>query len=67
MVGQGLYTENFQCAYCGKIAYKNGTWGYRRRVPSTKKKKNLVTIYFCGYSCMRAWDKAHEQKGGVAK
>lgn len=63
MAGHGLYTESFQCAQCGKIAYKNGTWGYRRRVPSptNKKKSNLITIYFCGYSCMRAWDKAKER------
>lgn len=62
MAGHGLYTESFQCAQCGKIAYKNGTWGYRRRVPSpTNKKHNLITIYFCGYSCMRAWDKEKER------
>lgn len=65
MAGHGLYTENFQCAQCGKIAYKNGTWAYRRNM-SVNKGKSTKVIYFCGYGCMRAWDKEHE-KGGKAK
>ena len=52
-----VYTENFQCAKCGKFAYKNQTWAYWRKRDSKK-------IYFCSYGCMRAWDREHEKDGG---
>ena len=53
--GDGIYTQEFKCAICGKRGYKNGQWLYRRSVVG----KN---IYFCGYGCMRKYDKAKEEE-----
>ena len=51
-----VYTDNFQCAQCKKPAYKNASWAYKRKGKSKTKK----LVYFCSYSCMRAWDRAHD-------
>lgn len=59
-----VYTENFQCAQCGKFGYKNTTWIYKRNAWINKKER---TVYFCSYSCTRAWDKEHEKIKGGAK
>ena len=59
-----VYTDNFQCAQCGKFGYKNATWAYKRTNVKGKKEK---VVYFCSYSCMRAWDKEHEKAKGEKK
>lgn len=56
--GDGIYTQEFKCAICGKKGYKNGRWLYRRSV-------NQKNIYFCGYNCMRKFDKAKEEEKAV--
>lgn len=63
MASRGVYTEQFTCAQCGKTKYRNGAWTYKRKVATkTAKSKSKHYIYFCGYSCMRAWDKEREKK-----
>ena len=54
--GDGIYTQKFKCAVCGKERFKNGSWIYKRLgYPNTK--------FFCGYNCMNKFDKAvKEQK-----
>lgn len=53
--GDGVYTQQFTCYSCGKVAYKNGSWLYRRGESPNRK-------YFCGYNCMRAFDKEQERR-----
>ena len=51
--GDGVYTQEFKCAVCGKVRYRNKAWVYKRG--SSPKIK-----YFCGYNCMNQYDKKAE-------
>lgn len=58
--GDTVYSEQFQCPICGKIAFRNAAWAYKRKYYVSKNKQ--ITSYFCSYGCMRKFDKAEEGK-----
>ena len=62
--GHGLYTEEFKCAQCGAVRYRNGSWAFKRMWYS---KNHKCKLYFCSYTCMRAWDKekGYDEGGGT--
>ena len=53
--GDGFYTQQFRCAVCGKVRYRNKAWIYKRGTsPKTK--------FFCGYNCMSKFDKEVQEE-----
>lgn len=49
------------CVVCGKqfTVWVDGDWAYRKYQGTGKKQKRL---YFCTWSCLRAWEKENEQE-----
>ena len=58
--GDGFYTQQFRCAVCGKVRYKNKAWIYKRGASPNVK-------FFCGYNCMSKWDKAEQEQKEAKK
>ena len=46
------------CEWCGKNFYTlNPTaWTYRKKTPASR------ILYFCGWNCMRAWEKDRDAR-----
>lgn len=51
-----------KCATCGKIFFPTALHVYKRNYGRAGRTK-----YFCKYSCMTAWDRAHPHKRQVIK
>ena len=49
-----------KCPQCGKQYYVNDcqTWVYKRSV--SENKDHAKILYFCRYSCMRAYEREYE-------
>lgn len=53
--------SEYICATCGKKFYRDDIthYAYRRTVPNGKSTPSTYT--FCGWNCMRAWDRKQEE------
>lgn len=54
------FGEKRVCAACGKDFYVFNLedYIYRRKLG---RKEQGGTVYFCGWNCMRAWEKTHKE------
>lgn len=54
----------FDCAVCGKHVERlyMDEWIYKKFVYGHKKDEWAKTLYFCGWNCMRKYEKEQEVK-----
>ena len=51
---KALLNKTRKCAQCSKLFYmETGGWAYKKEYKKTLK-------HFCSWSCMRKWEKNHE-------
>ena len=54
----------YKCAKCGKVFYWTNIESYIYKKSTTRLTSNKPkTIYFCGWNCMRKYEKEREKQG----
>ena len=59
-VTAGQKQSRHRCKNCGEVFYGYAGWKYRNQAGSREN-------WFCRYTCMRAYMRAHEEKIGKKK
>ena len=50
----------YKCAACGKeFSFSGEKYSYKKKINAHKTTR---TVYFCGYSCMRKFEKEREKE-----
>ena len=59
--------REYVCTTCGKHFYRDSMEDYVYRRQKAVARKAPQLFYFCGWNCMRAWDREQEEKEEAKK